>query len=104
MVETKTSSKKSGTGSTPPTGDQKLATPRNELPATPCSVLKTGRKRVLHAGDDSGVKKPRKDDIISFDKLRPETEEGVKKPSKENLKSSDKSKLDTKGSKAANET
>ena len=104
MGETKTSSKKSGTGSTSPTSDRKLTIPQNELPGSPCSVSKTGRKRVLHTGDDLGVKKPRNEDIISSDKSRPETEKGVKKPSKENLKSSNKSKPDTKGSKAANET
>ena len=54
--------------------------------------------------DDLGVRKPRKEDIISSDKLRPETEKGVQKPSKENLKSFDKSKLDVEGSKVANET
>ena len=104
MVETRTSSKKSGTGSTSPTSDQKLTIPRNELPGSPCSVSKMGRKRVLYAGDDLRVKKPRKEDIISSDKSRRETEKGVKKPSKENLISFDKSKPDTEGSKAANET
>ena len=59
---------------------------------------------VLHAGDDLGVQKLRKEDIISSDKLRPETKEGVKKLSKENLKSFDKSKLDAEGLKAANKT
>ena len=92
MVETKTSSKKSGADSTSPTSDRKLTIPWNELPGSPCSVSKMGRKRVLHTRDDLGVKKPRNENIISSDKSRPKTEKGVKKPSKENLKSSDKSK------------
>ena len=74
MVETRTSSKKSGTSSTSPTSDRKLTIPWNELPGSPCSVSKTGRKRVLHAGDNLGVQKLRKEDIISSDKSKPDAE------------------------------
>ena len=33
-----------------------------------------GHKRVLHVRDDLGVKKPRKEDIISSDKSKPDAE------------------------------
>ena len=89
MVDTRTSSKKSSTGSTPPTGDQK---------SSPCSVSKTSRKR--HAEDAMGVKKPRREDIISSATSRPNTEDGVENPSKDNLKNSDT----LKGPKASSET
>ena len=81
MVETRTSSKKFGTGSTPPTGDQK---------SSPCSVSKTSRKR--HEEDEMGVKKARKEDIISSTTPRSNKEDGVENPSKDNLKCSDASK------------
>ena len=89
MVETRTSSKKSGTGSTPPTGDQK---------SSPCSVSKTSRKR--HAEDEMGVKKPRREDIISSATPSPNTEDAVENPSKDKLKNSDTSK----GPKASSDT
>ena len=47
-----------------------------------------------------GVKKAWTEDIISFNKSRPDKEEGVKNPSKDNLKSSDTSN----GSKASSAT
>ena len=83
-MQRRTSSKKSGTGSTPPTGDQKLPSPS---PASPCSVSKTARNR--HGEEETAaIKKPRTDDIISS-ATRPTTEDGVENPIKDNLQSSD---------------
>ena len=83
MVQRRTSSKKSGTGSTPPTDDQKLPSP-----ASPCSVSKTARNR--HGKEETAaIKKPRRDDIISSATPIPTTEDGVENPIKDNLKSSD---------------
>ena len=85
MVQRRTSSKKSGTGSTPPTGDQKLPSPST---ASPCSVSKTTRNRPAEE-ETAAIKKPRRDDIISSATPRPATEDGVENPIKDNLQSSD---------------
>ena len=67
MVRIRNSSKKSGTGSTPPTGDRDLSGQAKELLGSPCSVAKkTGYKRDY--GGDMVCGK----NLMTADKLSPE--------------------------------
>ena len=61
MVSTRTSSKKSGTGSTPPTGEPDLCGEAKPIPGSPCSVA----KKTIHTRDIGG-------DMFSDQKIMPE--------------------------------
>ena len=73
MVSTRTSSKKSGTGSTPPTGDRDFCGEPKQIPGSPCSIAKkTGHKRDI-GGDMLSDQKIMPEHNTSPEKSRTET-------------------------------
>ena len=70
MVTTRNSSKKSGTSSTPPTGDRDLSGQAKQLPDSPCSIAKkTGHKRD-DGGDTLCAQKIMTEDKLSLQKSK----------------------------------
>ena len=78
MVTTRTSSKKSGTGNTPPTGAQKLTAPPKQFPGSACSVAKPRHKRVVDVEDLLSRKKLMKEDMLSPEKIKKRDGLGIK--------------------------
>ena len=74
MVTIRTSSKKSDTGSTSPTGDRNLSPPPKQGHGSLWSIAKTGHKREVDMGDTLSAKKMRTEDLLGPETSKPDTD------------------------------
>ena len=70
MVTTRNSSKKSGTGSTPPIGDRDLSGQAKELPGSSCSIAKKTSHKRDDVGDTLRGQKVMTEDKLSSEKSK----------------------------------